>query len=512
MTIDSIPPNDRVERFTASAGQTVFSWDFPLYEVGSLDVRRRRAGVETALLLGGDYTATGAGEQGGGSITLTAPALAGDIIIVISAQPVQRTTKFEGGGDFRAETVNAELNRVWIEFQQLRAKLALAVRAPVSDGSLDMQLPIAEQRVDGLLGFDAGGLPVILPRATFGGFVGPPGPPGPPGTSRTIGELFFTGSATTPPMCFPADGRAVSRTTYAALFAAIGTTHGAGDGTTTFNIQDARGSFILTRDNLGGTAANRVTVAVSTVPSTTLGGRGGSERLQQHGHGVTDPGHLHTGSTGTAGSHTHTVDNICVTPGAGIQGGVTLNAGFGSRVTDAQGSHTHAVTVASAATGVTVQDAGLGGTQNVPPCLVQNAWVYAGVATDGSGAGGSGPAPTYGLLGVSAFFSGLTVANEVFRWSAPVSCVLAAGPTGARASASANATALTTLTLFRVPGGTGTPVSIGTLTYAGGSRTGAFTVAADVTFAAGDVLEVALPATPDATLANLHFTMTLQRI
>lgn len=41
-----------------------------------------------------------------------------------------------------------------------------------------------------------------------------------------------------------ADGAAVSRTTYAALFAAIGTAHGSGDGSTTFNLPDLRGIFV----------------------------------------------------------------------------------------------------------------------------------------------------------------------------------------------------------------------------------------------------------------------------
>ena len=41
-----------------------------------------------------------------------------------------------------------------------------------------------------------------------------------------------------------ADGTAVSRSTYAALFAAISTTHGAGDGSTTFNLPDLRGIFV----------------------------------------------------------------------------------------------------------------------------------------------------------------------------------------------------------------------------------------------------------------------------
>ena len=41
-----------------------------------------------------------------------------------------------------------------------------------------------------------------------------------------------------------ADGSAVSRTTYATLFSAIGTTYGAGDGSTTFGLPDLRGYFV----------------------------------------------------------------------------------------------------------------------------------------------------------------------------------------------------------------------------------------------------------------------------
>ena len=41
-----------------------------------------------------------------------------------------------------------------------------------------------------------------------------------------------------------ANGEAVSRSTYATLFAAISTTHGSGDGSTTFNVPDLRGIFV----------------------------------------------------------------------------------------------------------------------------------------------------------------------------------------------------------------------------------------------------------------------------
>lgn len=53
------------------------------------------------------------------------------------------------------------------------------------------------------------------------------------------------------------NGAAVSRTTYAALFAAIGTTYGSGNGTTTFTLPDLRGEFIRGFDDGKGTDTGR---------------------------------------------------------------------------------------------------------------------------------------------------------------------------------------------------------------------------------------------------------------
>jgi microcystin-dependent protein len=52
-----------------------------------------------------------------------------------------------------------------------------------------------------------------------------------------------------------ADGEAVSRTTYAALFGVIGTAFGADDGSTTFNLPDMRGRAAFGVDDMGGTVA-----------------------------------------------------------------------------------------------------------------------------------------------------------------------------------------------------------------------------------------------------------------
>ena len=69
-------------------------------------------------------------------------------------------------------------------------------------------------------------------------------------------------------------GQAVSRTDYVGLFATIGTAHGSGDGSTTFNLPDLRGRSPFGLDNMGGASANRLS---SVLSSTTLGAVGGQQ-------------------------------------------------------------------------------------------------------------------------------------------------------------------------------------------------------------------------------------------
>ena len=89
--------------------------------------------------------------------------------------------------------------------------------------------------------------------------------------------------ASAPTGYFLCDGSAQSRTTYAGLFAIIGTTYGVGDGSTTFNIPDLRGRVIAGQDDMGGSSANRLTNPASTINGINgdgLGNVGGSETHQ----------------------------------------------------------------------------------------------------------------------------------------------------------------------------------------------------------------------------------------
>lgn len=73
-----------------------------------------------------------------------------------------------------------------------------------------------------------------------------------------IGSIVSFAGATAPSGYLLCDGSAVSRTSYASLFAVIGTTYGSGDGSTTFNLPDLRGEFVRGLDNGKGIDAGRL--------------------------------------------------------------------------------------------------------------------------------------------------------------------------------------------------------------------------------------------------------------
>lgn len=96
-----------------------------------------------------------------------------------------------------------------------------------------------------------------------------------------IGDITFTARTTPGPGCIVADGSAVSRTTYAGLFAAIGTTYGSGDGASTFNVPDCRGRVIAGINGATERLKNRFPGGVD---ADLVGATGGEE-----GHTLSSP-------------------------------------------------------------------------------------------------------------------------------------------------------------------------------------------------------------------------------
>ena len=108
------------------------------------------------------------------------------------------------------------------------------------------------------------------------------------GESLKIGTIVPFAGSTIPDGYLTCDGTAVSRTTYSDLFAVIGTTYGAGDGSTTFNLPNLKGRVPV---GLDGTQTE----------FDTLGETGGSKYLQEHSH--TLYGYHYTSSGGSEGGH-----------------------------------------------------------------------------------------------------------------------------------------------------------------------------------------------------------------
>ena len=79
-----------------------------------------------------------------------------------------------------------------------------------------------------------------------------------PVASLPAGSIIYIAKNAAPTGYLKANGAAVSRTIYSALFAAIGTTFGVGDGATTFNLPELRGEFIRGWDDGRSVESGRV--------------------------------------------------------------------------------------------------------------------------------------------------------------------------------------------------------------------------------------------------------------
>lgn len=147
------------------------------------------------------------------------------------------------------------------------------------------------------------------------------------GTGQLVpaGAIFDYAGATEPTGYLLCYGQAVNRTTYAALYAAIGTAHGVGDGVTTFNLPDCRGRASAGKDDMGGSSANRLTNQSGGLNGDTLGATGGTETHTLTGAEsgqkaisaapvtITDPGHTHgidTTQNGSGGGNERTVTGV----------------------------------------------------------------------------------------------------------------------------------------------------------------------------------------------------------
>lgn len=159
-------------------------------------------------------------------------------------------------------------------------------------------------------------------RLNYGGFL--------------AGDVKLTARSAVPNGWLACDGAAISRTTYADLFAAIGTAYGVGDGSTTFNVPNFLGRAVIGSGSGSGLTARS---------------RGDSSGSETHALTTSElAAHSHSHTHDTIGTHTHDInlgtDNTTA-------GNLAARVSTGATTTPsvAGGGHTHAADATSTGSG-----------------------------------------------------------------------------------------------------------------------------------------------------------------
>lgn len=202
------------------------------------------------------------------------------------------------------------------------------------------------------------------------------------GTGQTGNQIYYGNAAILNPVGMVSDfagstaptgwllcfGQILTFVAYPELAALLTNTYG-GDGVTTFGVPDCRGRVSAGKDDMGGSAASRITVAGGNFNGTTLGGTGGQQnKVIANGNlpasiPFTDTGHIHT-QFGSVNSTDHAV--LYTTGGSGLAI-FDFNTGSANR------------SVSSTVTGITINAGGANTALPVlSPTIIFNKIIFAG--------------------------------------------------------------------------------------------------------------------------------------
>jgi microcystin-dependent protein len=298
-------------------------------------------------------------------------ALPGDgtTITIYRERPEVQESVFTDGGPFPAISIEGGLDSLTMMVQEVAEGLGRAIKYSIDQNPSEDDIKAiiqssseaAASAAAAVASAIAAAVSAAAAQAAAGGYI-------------PIGGSMEWPSATPPSAIWHLhDGTAISRTTYAALFAVIGTTYGSGDGISTFNIPDSRDRMTIGAGNLyaAGSTGGEATHALSTAE---LAAHSHGVTDPQHGHSLSDPQHYHAigaPGSGAYGLIRRSAAGEVVTAGSldaggsGVEPDVSTTPGGGATNTNSTG-----ITLGSSATGISTQNAGSGTAHNnLPPYI-----------------------------------------------------------------------------------------------------------------------------------------------
>lgn len=191
------------------------------------------------------------------------------------------------------------------------------------------------------------------------------------GIHNPVGAVVSFAGSTAPTgwqLCY---GQSLSTTSYPELFFVIGYTYGGSGGS--FFLPDMRGRASFGQDNMGGTAANRITVAGTNFDGTVLGNSGGGQSQTLSQANLPNVNFTNSGITLHDNTHFHTVNSVLQNSSANLGSGGT--AGFSV--------NNISTTAATANISVSAQGSAASGGIDAPfsvlsPAVIFNVIIYSG--------------------------------------------------------------------------------------------------------------------------------------
>lgn len=149
----------------ATDGSTV-TFPIPFYFISEKDIVVDRIDANegvSQLVLGTDFTVSGAGDQNGGTLTTLSVQAAGFDLHIYRNIAVTQETQFQQNDPFPAKTNEKAFDKLTMICQQIASRQFNSIRYPLAEYSRDGTLPGAPDRAGKILGFDANGAHTMLP-------------------------------------------------------------------------------------------------------------------------------------------------------------------------------------------------------------------------------------------------------------------------------------------------------------------------------------------------------------
>jgi hypothetical protein len=135
-SVDNVYDIAPINKYVASSGQTVFDYDFPIFD--AVDLRVYVGDVLQSI--GTDYTVQGEGNENGGTVTFTSGRSSGQQITIYRLMPIERLTDMAQNGPMRAADFNQELDRITMYLQEVRRDMDRSLRFGILGNSPSPEL------------------------------------------------------------------------------------------------------------------------------------------------------------------------------------------------------------------------------------------------------------------------------------------------------------------------------------------------------------------------------------